>query len=73
MNKEDHDQYLAEVARQKRDEQDRLRREEFDRKYNPADMDCEKMPFGCWVVIGIVAFFAVPAIFGFLMRLFRVL
>jgi hypothetical protein len=73
VNKEEQDQYLTEVARQKREEQDRLRREEFDRKYNPSDMDCERMPFGCWAIIGIAAFFFAPAIFGLLMKLFRIL
>ncbi len=31
--------------------------------YDPSDMDCEKMPFGCWIVIG-VAVFALLALAG---------
>lgn len=73
MEKEEQEKYLEFIAREKRAEKERAERAEFDRKYNPAEMDCERMPFGCWAIIGIVAFFATPAIFGLLMKLFRVL
>ena len=50
-------------------EEERKRREAHQNvgSYDPAKMDCERMPWGCWILIALVLW----AAFGLIMSMFQ--
>ncbi len=46
--------YLRRIEEMRKKERQIQRTPE--KPYDPSDMDMERMPFGCWIIIGIVVF-----------------
>ena len=55
---------LDKIERMKADEQYRRQLQSRDAAYDGRNMDCERMPFGCWILIALILFFAVGLIMG---------
>lgn len=55
---------LDKIDRLQADEKFRRDLHKSDDTYNGRNMDCERMPFGCWILIAVILFLAVGLIMG---------
>lgn len=57
MSKRDY--LLRQIAENEAAERRRRQERKETRRYSAGEMDCEKMPFGCWIVLGIILFIVI--------------
>ena len=75
MDQREYEEYLKNresfVAAEKAKAEDEARKRAFDKKYDPAEMDCEKMPLGCWVILLAIGFLLFSAGVGLTGKMFH--